>query len=69
MSEVAFVAYVVIWIVYEYDLVLIFTMWLAYIIQWKRTTLHHAADCGHVQVVETLIKLGADVNAHDCMVS
>jgi len=32
------------------------------LLQWGRTALHHAAIGGHVQVVETLIRLGADVN-------
>ena len=28
-----------------------------------RTALHEACQCGHVEVVRTLLRLGADVNA------
>ena len=34
-------------------------------LQDRWTALHWAASRGHVQVVETLIRLGADVNALD----
>jgi len=34
-------------------------------LQEKKTCLHHAALRGHVEVVEILIRLGADVNALD----
>jgi len=35
------------------------------LLQWGETALHCAAAYGHVQVVETLIRLGADVNVVD----
>ena len=35
------------------------------LLQDRMTALHHAAMRGQVQVVETLIRLGADVNAFD----
>ena len=35
------------------------------LLQWGRTALHGAAWLGQVQAIETLIRLGADVNAHD----
>ena len=35
------------------------------LLQLERTVLHHAAWSGQVQAIETLIRLGADVNALD----
>ena len=35
------------------------------LLQSGRTALHHAAGWEQVQLIETLIKLGADVNALD----
>ena len=35
------------------------------LLQGRRTALHHAAERGQVQAIETLIRLGADVNALD----
>ena len=35
------------------------------LLQWGRTALHDAAGEGQVQQIETLIRLGADVNALD----
>ena len=35
------------------------------LLQWRRTALHDAAMMGQVQAIETLIRLGADVNALD----
>jgi len=35
------------------------------LLQWKETALHQAAKKGQVQVVETLHRLGADVNVFD----
>jgi len=35
------------------------------LLQLGKTALHCAADRGHVQVVETLIRVGAKVNALD----
>ena len=36
-----------------------------YTLQRKNTALHYGAKCGHVPVVEELIKAKADVNAVD----
>ena len=35
------------------------------LLQLERTVLHYAAQEGQVQAIETLIRLGANVNAHD----
>jgi len=35
------------------------------LLQWGKAALTEAAYRGHVQVVETLIRLGADVNVLD----
>jgi len=35
------------------------------LLQWKRTALHWTVIWGYVQLQETLIKSGADVNALD----
>ena len=35
------------------------------LLQSERTALHHATIMGQVQAIETLIRLGADVNALD----
>ena len=36
-----------------------------YILQDKKTALHHCAAYGHASVVQRLIRAGADVNAVD----
>jgi len=35
------------------------------LLQWEMTALQHAAISGHVQVIETLIRIGGDVNVLD----
>ena len=34
-------------------------------LQERRTALHSATDSGHIQIVKTLIRSGADINAVD----